>query len=80
METKYKIVRSYQDGEVPNRLIKTGLTLAEAQAHCHDPETSSGTAKGADAAAHTARYGPWFDGYDEVTPKKRSVRDYAGRR
>lgn len=43
----YKVVRFYQDGR-PNRTIKTGLTLEEAQAHCQRDDT----------------HGPdWFDGY-----------------
>jgi hypothetical protein len=63
--TTYKIVRLYQDPKVNNEVIKTGLTLEEAQAHCSDPETSSSTAKNRIARAGLARYGPWFDGYDE---------------
>ncbi len=59
----YKIVRFYQNGT--RRTIKTGLTLAEAQAHCRDPETSSRTATSAAAKRRTRRFGPWFDGYVE---------------
>jgi hypothetical protein len=45
----YKIIRFYQDDR-PNKIIKRGLTLEEAQEHCNDPATS----------------GPgWFDGYNE---------------
>jgi hypothetical protein len=58
---RYKIVRSYFKGG--KRTIRTGLTLAEAEAHCNDPQTSSRTAKGKDA--YTRRRGPWFDGYVE---------------
>lgn len=63
----YKIVRNYFNHEIaPNRrVIKRGLTLEEAQAHCKDPETSSKTARSAAAKAHTRAYGHWFDGYDE---------------
>jgi hypothetical protein len=61
----YKIIRSYQNGNTPNRTIKTGLTLAEAQAHCKDPETSSSTCKGSTGRRRTRRLGPWFDGYSE---------------
>jgi hypothetical protein len=60
----YKIVRMFRDGRRP-RVIKRGLTLAQAQAHCRDPETSSSTAKGAKAERYTRLWGPWFDGYDE---------------
>lgn len=59
---KFKIVRFYQ-GDRPNRVMKRGLTLSEAQAHCQDPETSSRTCKHAKNVAHTRQWGPWFDGY-----------------
>lgn len=36
-------------------VVKAGLTLAEAQAHCNDPATAG------DDAEHG---GPWFHGYD----------------
>lgn len=61
----YKIVRMYRSAEVRRRTIKTGLTLAQAQAHCNDPETSSRTAKGATARRRTRNYGDWFDAYEE---------------
>ena len=61
----YKIVRYFYNG-APRRTIKTGLTLAEAQAHCSDPETSSKTAMTAKARAYTRQRGQWFDGYMEM--------------
>ncbi len=58
----YKIVRNYfRDHR--KRVIKRVLTLAEAQSHCSDPETSSSTATGSAARRRTKRCGPWFDGY-----------------
>lgn len=64
--TTYKIVRFYRDNDEMNgRTIATGLTLEQAQAHCRNPETSSASATGREATAHTEQYGPWFDGYDE---------------
>lgn len=36
-ETRYKIVRFYQDGR--KRTIKKGLSKAEAQAHCRREDT-----------------------------------------
>lgn len=60
----FKIRRFYYDDHPP-KVIKTGLTLEEAQAHCQDPETSSKSATSIDAAEHTQEFGPWFDGYDE---------------
>lgn len=60
----YRIVRHYfRNGK---RVIRRGLTLEEAQAHCQDPETSSSTATGKVARARTKRVGPWFDGYEEA--------------
>lgn len=61
----YKIVRHYQRDHLKNRVIKRGLTLEEAQAHCRDPETSSRTATSQAAFRRTVQWGPWFDGYDE---------------
>lgn len=43
----YRIIRFYRGGR-PKRTFRTGLTLAEARAHCQDPATK------------TLR---WFDGY-----------------
>jgi hypothetical protein len=62
----YKIVRMFQRPLSRKRTIKTGLTLEQAQAHCHDPETSSRTATSAKAKRYTERFGPWFDGYEET--------------
>lgn len=58
----YKVVRHFRDS---NRkfVIKTGLTLALAQEHCNDPETSSTTCTQENGKRRTRRSGPWFDGY-----------------
>jgi hypothetical protein len=61
----YRIVRMYQDAEIRRRTIDTGLTLAEAQAHCKDPQTSSSTCTSKAGKARTRRLGAWFDGYEE---------------
>ena len=58
----YKIIRMFF-GDKGNYTIETGLTLAEAQAHCQNSETSSSTAKSAKATRYTERNGAWFDGY-----------------
>ena len=57
METTYKIVRFYFGGG--NKVIKKGLSLREAQLHCHNPETSSATAKEGIGEEPCE----WFDGY-----------------
>lgn len=58
----YRIVRMYFKGT--KRVIKRGLTLEEAQAHCKNPETSSKTCTRADQIRRTRDHGPWFDGYE----------------
>ena len=60
----FYVVRFYQNPTIHSRVLETGLTLAEAQAHCSDPESSSSTATGAKARRITRRVGEWFDGYD----------------
>ena len=61
----YKITRFYFNDGVPRRIIKTGLTREEAEAHCNNPETSSETCARPDNVAHKRQHGPWFDGFDE---------------
>jgi len=68
--TTYKIVRFFQHQDT-RPVIKRGLTLEQAQAHCHDPETSSRTCKLAKNVRLTRNMGPWFDGYTEETPATR---------
>lgn len=58
----YKIVRHFRDSG-RKFLIKEGLTLALAQAHCNDPETSSSTCTTENGKRRTRRSGPWFDSY-----------------
>ncbi len=62
----YKIVRMYQNPNKSSRTIDTGLTLAEAQAHCQDPETSSHTCTNYAGRRRTRLHGRWFDGYEET--------------
>ena len=62
----YTIVSYYHDERYPKRTVKRGVTLEEAQAHCHDPETHSNTATSARARARTRARGVWFDGYEEI--------------
>lgn len=46
----YNIVRFYRDSDTPSEVIREGLTLEEAQAHCQDETTRDSD-------------GAWFDGY-----------------
>lgn len=59
----YNIVRFYLHGR--SRVVKRGLTLKQAQAHCSDPETSSSTCTKASGKRRTRERGSWFDGYTE---------------
>ena len=61
----YKIIRFFEDDQKSSQTVKIGLTLAQAQKHCKDPETSSSTCTIKEAKAITIKYGNWFDGYDE---------------
>jgi hypothetical protein len=66
---RYDIVRFFQRSE--REVIKRGLTLEEAQAHCTDPETSSKTATSAEAQERTRTRGEWFDGYRDTYTRPR---------
>lgn len=55
MRNTYKIIRFYDDLNKPNKVIKRGLTLEQAQAHCRDPKTSTNSKKPIGQN--------WFDGY-----------------
>jgi hypothetical protein len=64
MADRYRIVRFYHSAAIRRRVIDTGLTLEEAQAHCKDPQTSSKTATTKVGRDRTRRLGMWFDGYE----------------
>jgi hypothetical protein len=59
----YKIIRLYF--KKGSRVISTGLTLEEAQAHCANLNASSQTCTDAKGTARTRKHGPWFDGYEK---------------
>lgn len=65
MSDTYNIKRMYFKDSSLNKIIKTGLTLEEAQEHCKDPETSSRTCTKRASVERTEKHGPWFDGYDK---------------
>ncbi len=62
-EELYTIVRFH--AHRARETLLTGQTLDEAKAHCNSPESSSTTASSAMAAEYTAKYGPWFDGFQK---------------
>ena len=63
-EQTYRITRFFQRRGPQRRGLPTNLTLAEAQAHCQDLNTSSATAWMTTPLKRTQRCGPWFDGYE----------------
>lgn len=51
---RYMIVRFYENGK--KKILETGLTLEEAQAHCSKPSTEGRTSSGV----------RWFDGFTKM--------------
>ena len=62
MNQTYKIVRFYQSSKQRDTILKTGLSLAEAEAHCKSDEASSATCS-EDKAYQLRTKGAWFEGY-----------------
>ena len=60
----YKIVRKFF-GDHEDEIVATGVTLAEARAHCNSPDSSSRTSTSKEGLARTRNYGEWFDSYYE---------------
>ena len=58
----YKVIRIFKRGK--RMVIKTGLTRAQAEEHCRNPETSSKTATGMVERTLTRNFGDWFDGFE----------------
>jgi hypothetical protein len=61
----YKILRFFEDTNKTTKLIRSGLSLEEAQQYCDDAETSSTTCTDPAKKEYTKRHGRWFDGYTE---------------
>lgn len=61
----WRVVRFYFNKPGQRRTIIDRCTLAQAQVHCNDPETSSATATSSAGRARTRKLGPWFDGYEQ---------------
>ena len=64
METLFRIVRVFASGRYPSETIADGLTIVQVRAWTNDPETSSRTAKGAEAVERTKLCGEWMDTYE----------------
>ena len=63
MDYEYQIIR-YYNTSYKSRVIVSRCTLAEAQAHCNNPQTSSMTCTTSAGKARTRKLGQWFDGYE----------------
>lgn len=61
----YNIVRFYESASIRSRIIERSVTMAEAQEHCKNPESSSSTCTSEVGKARTRKVGRWFDGYEE---------------
>ena len=66
--SQYRVVRFYFN-RPGYRTILNNMTLAQAQAHCQDPETSSQTCTLPANTSRTRRLGPWFDRYYQVSQR-----------
>jgi len=68
--TTYRIVRFFAGHVRPGgwggpygETVRDEVSLAEAQEHCSDPESSSETCTSAAGKRLTRERGPWFDSY-----------------
>jgi hypothetical protein len=71
MKRKYKIIRFFQFG--PPRVIRKGLTRAQALEHCQNPETSSETCTTKPGTTRTKNRGPWFEGFQKYFTNRRNT-------
>ena len=68
----YRIVRLHRDNS-RRSVLRRGLTLDEAHAHCRDPETSASTCEEEEAKEYTERHGAWFDAYEEERGQEKNM-------
>lgn len=73
----YKIVRFYEGASCRHHTIAAGLTLAEAEAYCYDPDNCSLTCRTEIGKRRTRQFGQWFDGYVRETNALQPVIDSA---
>lgn len=59
----YSIIRTYQDKKHGPRILKSNVTLAQAQAHCQSGASASSTCTTPAGLEHTAKHGSWHDSY-----------------
>lgn len=59
----FSLIRYFKAEQIPNKVIRTGLTWEEVKQHCQDPETCSDTCTSQGGMDCTAQYGGWFDGF-----------------
>lgn len=64
----FRVIRMYFSDDFATEVVLTGLTQAQAQAYCQDPQTSSSTCTSPEAVERTALRGAWFCGWEEDHP------------
>lgn len=65
MKARFRIIRIYTDRPHLTRVIKTGLTMAQAAAHVAGSESSSTTARLCKGKERTERLGAWHDVFED---------------
>jgi hypothetical protein len=75
----YQLVRFYSNAGIRRRVLDTHLTLAQVQAHCQNPDTSSSTTSTKTGKDRTRKVEPWFDGYESMPERRHRRRQKYGR-
>jgi hypothetical protein len=61
---RYKVIRVFRDRPGSGRVMRTGLTLAEARQWCGNPESSSRSTRPTSyRRRYLAKHGDWMDIY-----------------